>query len=367
MSDWAPQIVKIEKVIAHPNADALDLVTVLGDYPIVVKRGEYKVGDLTCYVPIDSIVPDTEQYYFLCPKAYEKYEDENGVIQQRQVGPKYAVGSVPEKYRIVKAKRIRNVYSQGMLVQLPKLIGTIRSVGDSVVDILELKKWEEEVDDAIVNVKLRGANAAAPPKGWSIPYYDLESIRKYISLVENEQDIILTEKLNGSNASYVFDGNDLWIKSRNFYKKWDEDDMWVGIAIRCSLKEKLSNYPMMVFFGEVVNQVKKFRYNDKIINGELPTDFYCFDIYDVINNKFLDYDDFASICKKLEVSTTPILYRGPWTSKEKIYQYAEGKSTLNEKIVREGFVLSVAKERFEPKLNGRLKLKLVGECYNLQK
>ena len=110
MTDWLPQVVKIEKVEKHPDADALDVATVLGDYPVIVKRGEYKVGDIALYLPIDTIVPDIQTYYFLCPKAYEKYE-ENGETKQRQLGPKYPLGQVPEKYRILKAKKIRGIYS----------------------------------------------------------------------------------------------------------------------------------------------------------------------------------------------------------------------------------------------------------------
>ncbi len=70
MESWSlvPQAVRILNVISHISADALDIVTVLGDYPVIVKRGEYKVGDLACYIPIDAIVPDTEEYHFLCPR-----------------------------------------------------------------------------------------------------------------------------------------------------------------------------------------------------------------------------------------------------------------------------------------------------------
>jgi hypothetical protein len=121
MSDWSPQIVRVEKVEKHPDADALDIVTVLGDYPVIAKRDEYHVDDLAAYIPIDSIVPDTEDYYFLCPKAYEKYE-EDGEVKQRQVGNKYPMGEVPEKYRVIKAKKIRGIYSQGMIVQCPLYI-----------------------------------------------------------------------------------------------------------------------------------------------------------------------------------------------------------------------------------------------------
>lgn len=363
MGDWSPQIVKIEKVEKHPDADVLDIVTVLGDYPVIVKRNEYYVGDIASYIPIDSIVPDTNQFYFLCPKAYEKYE-EDGEIKQRQIGNKYSVGSVPEKFRIIKAKKIRGIYSQGMLMPIPSLAFY---EGDSIVEAIGLKKWEEEEEDNLPSVKSRGANAAPPPKGYSIPYYDLESVRKYLSCVENEQDVILTEKLNGSNSAFVFDGEKLVIKSRNYYKKFDPEDMWVDLAIRYNLEEKLSKYPMIVLFGECVNQVKNFRYSTNIIDGKLITNFYCFDAYDVKRMRYLDYDDFKAIVNDLGLESSPILYRGPWLGKEEMYKYAEGMSTLNSKVIREGWVLSLGKERFEPKLNGRLKLKLISEAYNLSK
>jgi RNA ligase (TIGR02306 family) len=368
MSNWEPQVVKIEKVIHHPNGDALDIAYVLGDYPVVVRRGEYKVDDLAAYLQVDTITPDTNQFYFLCPKEYEKYLD-GDEIKQRQIGPKYPVGSVPEKYRVLKAKKIRNFYSEGMLVPVPIVKPIPLSLGDSVVEALSLKKYEEENEENLPNVfKAKGTNAAPPPKGWSIPYYDLENVRKYIKCVEEEKDIILTEKLNGSNASFCFDGNDLVVKSRNYYKKLDEeDDMWIELATRLNLKEKLSKYPMMVLFGECINQVKGFRYHTNLVDGKLLTNLICFDIFDVKAGKYLDYDDFITIIKDLDLESAPLLYRGPWTSKEEMYSFAEGKSILNDKIVREGWVLSLGKERFEPKLNSRCKLKLIGEGYNLSK
>lgn len=381
MSEWLPAIVKIEKVIDHPNADNLSIVTVLGDYPVIVKRNEYKIGDVACYIPIDTILPDISDYHFLCPRSYEKYE-ENGEIKQRQTGPKYPVGSVIEKYRVVRAKKIRDIYSQGMLVNI-NTIGSVNptelsdalannptsAIGMSVVDALQLKKMEEENEENLPNTfSNKGKNAAPPPKGWSIPYYDLESLRKYVKCVENEQDIILTEKTNGSNASFAFDGENLVVKSRNFYKRLEEnDDMWIELATRLNLKEKLSKYPMMVLFGECVNQVKGFRYRTELVDGKLITNLICFDIFDVKAAKYLDYDDFKAIVNDLGLDSAPILYRGPWTSKEEIYSFAEGKSTLNDKIVKEGFVLSLGKERFEPRLNSRLKLKMIGCDYNLSK
>jgi RNA ligase (TIGR02306 family) len=384
MSDWQPQIVRIEKVEPHSDADTLDIATVLGDYPVIVKRGEYKPGDLVGYIPIDSIVPDTEQFYFLCPKSYEKYEDENGQLQQRQLGPKYPVGSVPEKNRIIKAKKIRGVYSMGMLDRVGSWLNDPNDtgpaggcqmsgikypyeVGDSIVEYLGLKKWEEEEEDNLPTIKSRGANQASAPKGWSIPHYDIESVRKYLSCVEGEQDVILTEKLHGSNAGFCHDGEQLVVKSRNFYKKRDQDDMWWEAALRYDLETKLAKYHLLVFFAECIGNIKKFRYNAELVDGKLLTKLYFFDIWDTKTMRYLDYDRFVEVCADVGVETTPLLYRGPWLDTKAMYAYAERQTTLGGKHIAEGWVLSLGKERFEPRLNSRLKLKYVSEAYNLQK
>jgi RNA ligase (TIGR02306 family) len=381
MGDWSPQIVKIEKVINHPNADSLDLVTVLGDYPVVVKRDEYKVNDLAAYLPIDTIVPDTDQYYFLCPKGYEKYLDDKGDIQQRQTGPKFPIGSVPEKYRVVKAKKIRDIYSQGMLVNIsaiscatPSQVGDAlcnnptSAIGLSVVDVLGLKKLEEEEEDNITNAKKsKGANAGPSPKGWTIPHYDIEGLRKYINCLQEDEEIVLTEKIHGSNAAFCHDGEQLWVKSRNFYKKMDEDDPWWDIAIRYDLAAKLASFPMKVLFGELYGQIKGFRYDCELVNGAMPSKIRFFDIYDPVVSRYLNYDDFTTMISQAGLETAPLLYRGKWQGKEAMYPYAEGPTTLGGKHTREGFVLRTAIERFEYKLNSRMCIKLVGEGYNLAK
>ncbi len=369
MSDWDPQIVLIEKVEKHPNADVLDVVTVLGDYPVIVKRGEYSI--IAYYIPLDSIVPDEEQYYFLCPKTYEKYEDDAGQIQQRQMGPKYELGSVPEKYRIIKAKKIRNIYSQGMLVSplsaaLPAAANL--QVGDSVVELLNLKKWEEIEEDNIPNAKKsRGANAEKAPQGWAIPYYDVEGLRKYVDCLLPDEEIVLTEKVHGSNAAFCHDGERLWVKSRNFYKKMDEDDPWWDIAIRYDLINKLAKFPNKVFFGELYGSVKGFRYDCEIVAGAMHTKIGFFDIWDVKQGRYLDYDPFVDTVKEAGLNQMPLLYRGVWLGKKIMYPYAEGMTTLGGKHIREGFVLRTVKERYEPKLDSRMQVKLVGEAYNLQK
>ncbi len=374
MSDWKPQIVKIEKVEHHPDADALDIVHILGDYPIIAKRNEYKVGDLAGYIPIDTIVPDVPYFHFLCPKNYVKYE-ENGETKQRQDGSKYPVGSVPEKYRIIKAKKIRGTYSQGMLLDSKTIAQWIIWVDYTtvtedldLVTFLGLKKWEEPEEENLPGLKRsRGTNAEKSPVGWSIPHYDIDGIRKYTECLQPNEQIVLTEKIHGSNAAFSHDGERLWSKSRNFFKKQDPDDMWWDVAIRYDLETKLSKFPHMVFFGEIVGQVKGFRYDSTIEDGRLLTTVHFFDVWDIQRLRYLDYDDRVAMIKVAGLSPVPELYRGPWLGKEHAYQYAEGQSTLNHKHIREGAVLVPLKERYEPRLDSRLQLKIVGEGYNLQK
>jgi RNA ligase (TIGR02306 family) len=369
MSEWNPSVVLVEKIEKHPNADNLEIATVLGDYPTIIRTGDYKVGDLACYLQIDTILPDTEEYHNLSPRAYEKYE-ENGEIKQRQIGAKYPIGSVPEKNRILKAKKIRNVYSVGMLKYNNDWINTHGlKVGDSVVELLQLKKWEEEEEDNIPNVKRRsGANAEKAPQGWAIPYYDIEGLRKYIDCLNSNEEIVLNEKIHGKNLSACYDGERLWVKSRNFYKKRDpEMDDWWNAVDRYNLEEKLKQYPMLVFFGELYGDIKGFRYDCILKNGVMPTKIRFFDIYDPIKQRYLDYDDFKDKVISLGLDIAPELYRGPWLGRDEMYKYAEGPTTLGLKHVREGCVLRTVKERFEHKLHHRMQLKLIGEGYTLQK
>ena len=375
MSDWQPQVVRIEKVEKHPFADALDIATVLGDYPVIIKRDEYKEGDVAAYIPIDTIVPDTYQFHFLCPKITEKYEEVEGdtiVTKTRVLGPKFPVGSVPEKNRIIKAKKIRGTYSQGMLVPVPademNNFHQDWGVSSSIVEALGLKKWEEQEEENLPGLKrTRGTNAEKAPQGWAIPHYDIDGIRKYIACLAEGEEIVLTEKIHGSNAGFSHDGTRLWVKSRNFYKKQDEEDMWWDVALRYDLENKLAKYPGLVFFGEVYGQVKGFRYDTVIAEGRLMTKVRFFDVWDTKKLRYLDYDERVRILLEAGLDSVPELYRGPWQGKEKMYPFAEGLTTLGGKHIREGWVLNTLKERYEPRLDSRMQVKLVGEGYNLQK
>jgi RNA ligase (TIGR02306 family) len=60
-------IQKILKLEPIEGADAIECATVLG-WQLVVKKDEFKVGELCVYVEIDSILPDKPEFEFMKPR-----------------------------------------------------------------------------------------------------------------------------------------------------------------------------------------------------------------------------------------------------------------------------------------------------------
>jgi len=57
-------IQKITALEAIPDAEAIEVASVLG-WKVVVKKGEFQVGDLVVYCEIDSILPEKPEFEFL--------------------------------------------------------------------------------------------------------------------------------------------------------------------------------------------------------------------------------------------------------------------------------------------------------------
>ena len=57
-------IQKVLDVQPIPNADAIEVLTVLG-WKVVAKKGEFKIGDLVVYFEVDSILKESPEVEFL--------------------------------------------------------------------------------------------------------------------------------------------------------------------------------------------------------------------------------------------------------------------------------------------------------------
>lgn len=333
MSNWTPIVCRLGKIGRHPNADALCITQVLGDNTVIFKENQYKEGDLVSYIPYDTVCPDTDVFSFLGNK------------------------------KRIRPMRLRNVFSEGILVPAPEGF----KEGDSVVEYYGLQKFEYEEEVAGRSEE----DCEKNPSGFQLPYYDLENLRKYVNRFTEGETVLISEKIEGENCAIIHDGERVWVKSRNLFKKESEYSHWWAPILRMNLKEKLAKYPMFAFFGENYGRVKHFPYDTiQVRNSQnnlvRENKIRIFDIYNVKTFKFLEYDEVKSICVDVGFYTAPELYLGPWKEDKSLYALAEEKSKIGNHL-SEGFVIRSVPNTFDPYINGKKICKLKGMAYQIFK
>lgn len=356
-------VVQIKKIDPVPKSDALDITTVF-ETPCIVRRGQLKVGDLAVYIPVEALVPMTKpQFQGL------------GIKTEREL------------YR-VKAVRLRGTYSEGLLVPYAAsneaAFSDQAALGKDMAEAWGITKYEEPELPISVNGKVTQQARDLP---WA-PKYNVESILKNRDSIPEGEGVQVTEKIHGCNGRFVFDGKELHVGSHNVWKKpmylaknprsrlsrwWlafqlvvnklfpvfklelNNDDVWWNTAKALDLKNKLQNFPMYVFYGEVFGKVQDLQY------GVEGTAFRVFDIYNANTKEWERPVVVENICIGLGLEHVPVLYEGPYF-KDVVDVMRSGKSTLHDGTIREGIVIKLLDNK------GRNSaMKYVSEEYKLRK
>jgi hypothetical protein len=342
MSEFHVQVNTIKNVQKHPNADTLSTAEING-YPVIFKTGDFNEGELAVHIPVDSIVPDKPEWAFL------------------------------DGHFRIKAKKLRGVFSMGLVIK-PK---SCWMLGQNVQKELGIIKYDPEPEFV--------SKLPKPKKGWRrllwrikkffglipnegqnekdpgfIPVYtDIEGYRKFKDVLEEGEEVVLTEKIHGQNYRIAHSHGRFWVGSHKMFKRKSKNNKWWIPVIQDNLEERLKDYEDLVFFGEIYGNVQDLNYGLKGVKIAF------FDIYDIKLGRYLDYDAFKELCDKLKLDTVPVLYRGKWS--KDLLKLAEGQTTLpNANHIREGFVVRPVKERWLYSF-GRVILKMVGEGYLLRK
>jgi RNA ligase (TIGR02306 family) len=376
MSDWHAIVYKLGPISKLPNSDNLELTTVMGEYPVVIRKDQFKEGQLVSWIPYDSVCPNTKYFEFLQTTK----KDKAGNV------------TVVDKPIIIKSRRLRGTYSEGLILEAPPGF----KEGDSVVDFYGLTKrvYEEEKDELQKSMNRASGQVEKSPKTFKLFKYDLEGLAKYSSHFQEGEEVIIFEKLEGENFSCTYAEGKLWVRSRNLFKRngerpyfrkhqwlkkaWYEFKEWLNppknteafsywweVPVRFNLEEKLKKYPYLTIWGELYGGIKGWYYDCETVDGSLQRKVRIFDIYDIKNKKFLEWEEVERITKELGLETSPILYRGPWKSDRSLHDLAEGKSTIGD-CVREGWVMRSVPESYSEGL-GRKIVKLKGRDYKLAK
>ena len=357
-------VVRIEEILPHSNADTLGIVFI-GGYQCVIKKDAYKVGDWAIYIQPDTVVPATSPFSFLWTDR------------------EFAGEAVPEKYRRITVRRFRKEWSEGLLMPLNDFPNHSFTEGDDVAKLLGFTHYEEPEPGPSRTPRTRpqyqhpwrswGAfkfwvlyklgfadqlhgDNAKPPKN-TPPTYDVEGFKNYPHTFAEGEEVVVTEKVHGSNARYLFDGKKMHVGSKNLWKSEKSTCIW-----RRTLKElpwieewcrANAGYTL---YGEAVPTQKGYTYG----TGETePVRFFVFDIL-CSDGKWMDKQLFLpDITTHLKV--VPVLYAGSY-DEAKIKALVEGKSAIDGKTLREGIVISSATEHTVRGL-GRAQLKLKSNAF----
>lgn len=323
MSEWRVEVVRLEVVEKHPNADTLSITQVLGGYPCILRTGEFQEGEVAVYVPVDSLVPaDDPRWSFL-----------------------------GGHWRI-RAKRLRGVFSMGLLTKADPSW----EIGRVVDKELRITKYEPPEP-----LQMGGENEKDP--GFLPRYTDIEGLRRWPDVLQPGEMVVLTEKLHGCNGRWLWHEGRLWAGSHHAIKRENADNLWWKAAAKHGLSVKLREAPGVAFYGEVYGQVQDLKY------GAGKNDLFVamFDALDVVTRRFLDHAAFLVLTGRLGLPTVPVLARGPW--EQALCCCAEGTTLVpGASHVREGFVVKPTVERVDFRLpSQRVIFKMHGEGYLTRK
>jgi RNA ligase (TIGR02306 family) len=303
----------IDEINPIENADAIEVATI-GGWKVVVKKGEFKAGELAVYFEIDSWIP-VELAPFLC-KGTE---------------PRVYGGVRGERLRTI---RLRGQISQGLLLPLEPTCANIASQLFEGLDVtfpLNIQKWE-----APINAQLAGMARGNFPQ--AVPKTDQERIQNLKKELETYRGkrFEITEKLDGSSCTFYMDTEgEFHVCSRNLDLKEDENNSFWKEALRIGLREKmLEDFKGIAIQGELIGE--GIQGNQYQLKGQA---FRVFDVYNVNSGKYFDTFERQAIIDILGLQHAPII--GVVTLEgqtiEELLKYAENKSALNGSE-REGLV-----------------------------
>ncbi len=354
----------------HPDADSLSLVSIFdGGYNVVVRTSDWQDVKVGAYVVPDSIVDCTRpEFTFLLPDA----KSDN-------------------TYR-VRAKKLRGILSEGLLLPMPN----DTELGIDLASQLGVKRYdpdEQEAKQSGNSFKMGGEVAKSPSINFSSSKYDIESWNKYKHRFQESEQVVITEKIHGTNARYLWINDQMYCGSRTEWKKefpsYDhirENELieklgqqrayeimdkirakqpkrnlwWEALHQNKFIEPWCKLNPGKILFGEVFGQVQNLKYTSK--PGQLI--FAAFDVMDGMTGKFYD----LRVAEELgNMQWVPELYCGPY-SDDIVREHTSGLTrwrepfTFEKAHIREGCVVRSLKEEVDSRY-GRKVLKSVSSEY----
>ncbi len=373
-------VIQITEILPHTNADKLEIIKVKG-YQCVTQKGNFKVGDYGVYIFPDSVVPQTEPFRFIL-----------GAYAQDSAVPYEVV--IPERKRRITVRRFRKEWSEGLLLPVTDFGWALFdsdgfvSEKDDVSDELGIYHYDPPEPGETSTKGVRNQNAKFPRslKGlwyWVLtklgfspngnvggldekqpptcpPIYDVDAYKNFLGSFERDEEVVVTEKIHGSNGRFTYQKDHMYAGSRKLWKRADTQCIWRTILVHHPEVELwCRSHEGYALYVEVVpTQKEPFTYGC----GPGRTKYFGFDIL-TPQGEWLNYSDPMLINAQMQLNWVPTLYFGPFRE-EDILHLADGNSLVPgaDKQIKEGIVIKAAVDRRVRGL-GRLQLKVPSNLY----
>jgi RNA ligase (TIGR02306 family) len=360
MSDFSVSILPVSGIVPIENADNIEAV-LIGDYKSIVKKGDFTVGDRIAYIPEGALVPiPLLEEMGLIGKLSGKQKNRVKAIKLRgclSQGLVLSYGDVLKKYATNPVKRILALWRLRL--------------GADVSDILGIIKYEPILPSRFSGV--------LKPHPYTLNY-DIENIKKYNRVIEDGEEVSMTEKLHGTLIQIgIMPDQSIYVTSKGLGKAGIiiEDNeanagntyicafkKWIGANTMCNLQSNVAPGEQVTLFAEVFGiGIQDLGY------AQTVNQCRAFDIH--VGKKgqgyYMNVEPFRAICAALAILVVPEVYRGKF-SKAALDAATNGLETVsgNAAHLREGVVVRPLVER-ETRGLGRVILKSVSEAYLLRK
>ncbi|MBK8565835.1 MAG: RNA ligase (ATP) [Saprospiraceae bacterium] len=321
-------IQRIKALDPIENADAIEKATVLG-WQLVVKKGEFQVGELCVYCEIDSLMPDRPEFDFLKPRGMR-----------------------------IRTVRLRGQISQGICFPLNILrLGIAIEEDSDVTEALGIEKYEPPIP----------ADLAGIAKG-PFPGFLQKTDETRVQILQERLDAFVgepcytAEKLDGSSVTYFMKNGEFGVCSRNLnLLETSENTLW-KLARAHQIEEKLRSLGSdFALQGEVIGEgIQSNKYQ---LKGQKVCFFNAFDI---AQYRYADFEEFVKLMADFGLETVPILDTAFRLVNDiaALVEMAIAPSVLNPKLPREGLVIRPLKEKTDAL--GRVSFKAINPEFLLK-
>jgi RNA ligase (TIGR02306 family) len=308
----------ISEILPIEGADAIELAIVGGWKVVVAKNVGHKVNDMVIYCEVDSFLPIRDEFEFLRKSSYKKMGDDEGF-----------------RLRTIK---LRGQVSQGLIIPLDELLKYGVSADDvyeglDVSGMLGIVKYEPPIPAELAG-KVKGGFPSFIPKT------DEERVQNLTNEYESWKDktFYVTEKLDGSSATFYFNDGVFGVCSRNLELLETEGNSFWRVARELDLKNKMREFGINISLqGELIGE--GIQGNPYKIKGQTVR---FFNLFDIDLQQYHNLSMFEAVVKnQFGLETVPVLDKHfkLYDSVDELLTYADAKSELNPNFDREGVVI----------------------------